>query len=89
MILRISRPDVHNWIVEGWSEPSEIKTGPKKGEMSKGGWKVLGYYGTLKSAAVAMLDKGAGEAVREGRPILEAIEQAERNVISMLEAVRT
>lgn len=82
--LRINRRDEHNWVVESWSPPSEIKVGPKKGQMSEGAWKVAGYYSSLRFAALAMLDKGAGEAVESGREIIDALDEAEERVLAAL-----
>ncbi len=83
-MLRINRRDEHNWVVESWNPPSEIKVGPKKGQQSEGSWKVVGYYSSLRFAALAMLDKGTGIEVEAGHEIIDALDKAETRIAALL-----
>lgn len=87
MKYRINRADERNWTLDRWDEGGyTIDRGPKAGETKKPGWKVLGYYPNIKSAAVAALDKSVGDNLT-GADIIAAIEAAEARVLEAVSSI--
>ncbi len=57
MNYRLRKLDSLNWVIEKRILPTEIKKGPRKGQMTEGDWKIQGYYGRLQDVPVALLEK--------------------------------
>lgn len=88
MKYRIAKPDPLNWTIEEFQEGGKvISRGPHAGKLTEELWKPAKcFYPTLKLAALALIDKAAGDALLTGEAttILEAIQVAERSVQATL-----
>lgn len=85
---RITHPDQHNWCIEEWQDGGEkISRGRYAGQEKTAKWMDPSlFYGTLRQAALALLDKAAGDAMLTGEAtsILHALELAEKRVEAAL-----
>lgn len=88
MKYRIAHPDPLNWTIEEWQEGGQpISRGRYTGQATIAKWKLPeAFYPTLKHAAIALIDKAAGDAllIGEATSILEAIKLAETRVLATL-----
>ena len=88
MKYRITHPDPYNWCIEEWQEGGElVSRGPYAGQAKQARWMAAAlFYPTLRDAALALVDKAAGDAllVGECQTILEAIEAARLSVLATL-----
>lgn len=55
-----------NWTVNRWVPPELQDRGFAKGQMSKGSWRVLGYYRDLGDALKKALDEVVKDLVTSG-----------------------
>ena len=88
MKYRITHPDPHNWCIEEWQEGGGlVERGRYAGQAKQSRWKAAAlFYPTLRHAALALLDKAAGDALLndEATSILDAIKLAEMQVLATL-----
>lgn len=91
MKYRITHPDPMNWCIEEWQEGGDIVSrGKFAGQEKQSKWKLPNaFFPTLKIAALALIDKAAGDALLAGEAtsILSAIALAETRVLETLEAM--
>jgi hypothetical protein len=79
--------DAMNWTVEEFIPGGkEIVSGPARGLVTKDKWRVLGFYPSLKFAALALMDKAAplGEEGLASN-LLERWNAAEAHVLEAVE----
>ena len=88
MKYRITHPDPYNWDLEEWQAGGEtISRGRFAGQQTVAKWKAsTAHYPSLKEAAIALLDKAAGDSllIGEATSILQAIERAQLAVLATL-----
>ena len=89
--FRISHPDQHNWILEGFRKGgNEIKQGPFSGKIQKDKWVTLGHYPNLRRALLGWLQEevflGLTNGQGDAQAILSALDKAEARVVALLPA---
>ena len=85
---RITHPDPHNWCIEEFQTGGgTVERGRYAGQVKQERWKAAAlFYPTLRHAALALIDKAAGDAILNGEctSILEALKLAETRVLATL-----
>lgn len=87
--LRIRKRDALNWVIERWHPAGIVERGPYAGQTREAGWdetNPVGYFPTLKSAAVHALDEILSDDGLTGKAIAAAITEAEDRIRAMVEA---
>lgn len=91
MKYRITHPDEYNWCLEEWQEGGgAVERGRYAGQAKQAKWKApQSFHNSLRNAALALLDKAAGDALLAGEAtsILDAIKLAESKVLETLAAM--
>lgn len=91
MKYRISHPDPLNWCIEEWQEGGDpITRGRYAGQEKTSKWKAPElFYPSLRIAAMALIDKAAGDALiaGEAQSILDALKIAETRVQATLAVI--
>ena len=89
MKYRISHPDPLNWIIEAWEAPRLLKTGKRKGQMSAGHWKILGYWPTFETAARALPEEHLNQALKGTTGVtLDQVSAAQSELKNALASLR-
>ena len=78
------RRDSYNWILEWWLEGG---INQKTGLPSEGFWGNAAYYGKLKDLVPYLVDKSI-VLPDNGNEILQAIKDAEANILKQLEQMQ-
>ena len=81
--LRIRPLNELNWVTERLGRPQKGRASPA----GKEGWHITGYYPTLRTASVGLLDDVLQDEWT-GKDIAEAVERAETRVLEAVEAAR-
>ena len=81
MIFRINKIS-RNWVIQEFHPGGKVH--PITGELTQDSWVDIGYYGKLKDLVVYLLDKSI-ILPDDGREILQAIKDAEANILKQLE----
>lgn len=89
MKYRIVYLDPLNWGIEEWQEGGEvIEKGRHKDKLTCSKWKPSNaFYPSLKDAAIALLDKVAGDnaAESESKSLIDCILNAEKTILKVIE----
>ena len=84
MIFRINKMS-RNWVLQEFSPGGKIH--PITGLITQDSWSDIGYYGKLKDLVVYLLDKSI-ILPDDGKEILQAIKDAEANILKQLEQMQ-
>jgi len=86
--LRIRRRDTLNWVLERWQDAGVVDRGRYMGQTREEGWnetKPVGYFPTLKHAAVSALDELLTEDGLTGTKIASMLADAEDRIRKMVD----
>ena len=88
-MYRIKRRDKLNWVIERWVEEHVAERGPHKGKPVPAKWdenSPVGYFNTLRSAAVRLLDEQIATELDgkawTGQDLCRAIDKATAKVVA-------